>query len=199
MCQFIKNALCLYKCIFVFVNANNVHTVVALRRWMHAHTFFEQPTAMGLLPDTQNCGLCMRLECRERFPRHWLKKHFLAIPACITARDHLPVLAGKTFPAFPAHAQPAILRIWQKAHGFHPYNVLFKTRENPCCLLWLTQRDACIVLYHLALSCMMHAELCINTDWLWYCVVGRGTYVQLQCIKYLVPYNNLGSRGYLGV
>ena len=25
---------------------------------------------------------------------------------------------GKTFPAFPAHAQPAILRIWQEAHGW---------------------------------------------------------------------------------
>ena len=24
---------------------------------------------------------------------------------------------GKTFPAFPAHAQPAILRIWYEAHG----------------------------------------------------------------------------------
>ena len=28
-----------------------------------------------------------------------------------------PAVAGKTFPAFPAHAQPAILRIWQEAHG----------------------------------------------------------------------------------
>ena len=37
---------------------------------------------MGLLPDTQNCGLRMRRECRERFPRH----RGLAIPACITAR-----------------------------------------------------------------------------------------------------------------
>ena len=26
--------------------------------------------AMGLLPDTQNCGLRMRRECRERFPLH---------------------------------------------------------------------------------------------------------------------------------
>ena len=26
--------------------------------------------AMGLLPDTQNRGLCMRWECRERFHRH---------------------------------------------------------------------------------------------------------------------------------
>ena len=51
---------------------------------------------------------------------------WLAIPACITARawrtccdacrDRSPAVTGKTFPAFPAHAQPAILRIWQEAH-----------------------------------------------------------------------------------
>ena len=29
---------------------------------------------MGLLPDTWNCGLRMRRECRERFPRHWLQR-----------------------------------------------------------------------------------------------------------------------------
>ena len=50
----------------------------------------------------------------------------LATPACITARasrtcrdacrDRWPVVTGKTFPAIPAHAQPAILRIWQEAH-----------------------------------------------------------------------------------
>ena len=43
---------------------------------------------------------------------------WLAIPACITARawrtcrdacrDRLPVVTGKTFPAFPAHAHPQI-------------------------------------------------------------------------------------------
>ena len=37
---------------------------------------------MSLLPDTQNGGLRMRWECRERLPRH----RMLAIPACITAR-----------------------------------------------------------------------------------------------------------------
>ena len=36
----------------------------------------------GLLPDTQSCGLCMRRECRERFPRH----RSLEIPACISVR-----------------------------------------------------------------------------------------------------------------
>ena len=38
--------------------------------------------SMGLLPDTQNCVLYMRWECRERFPRH----RWLAIPTCITTR-----------------------------------------------------------------------------------------------------------------
>ena len=51
----------------------------------------------------------------EGFPRH----RGLAIQTCITARCmpgslSLKSVAGKTFPAFPAHAQPAILRIWQK-------------------------------------------------------------------------------------
>ena len=29
---------------------------------------------MGLLPDTQNCRLCMRQECRERFLHHQLQR-----------------------------------------------------------------------------------------------------------------------------
>ena len=29
---------------------------------------------LGLLPDTENCDLCMRRECRERFPRHRLQR-----------------------------------------------------------------------------------------------------------------------------
>ena len=35
-------------------------------------------TAIDLLPDTQNCGLRMRRECRERFPRHRLQRKLLA-------------------------------------------------------------------------------------------------------------------------
>ena len=37
----------------------------------HLGYYTEQKRArayMGLLPDTQNCGLRMRRECRERFP-----------------------------------------------------------------------------------------------------------------------------------
>ena len=47
----------------------------------------------GLLPDMQNCGLRMRRECRERFPRHRLqRKPLVSDPAmyhdtCVT---HVP-------------------------------------------------------------------------------------------------------------
>ena len=34
---------------------------------------------------------------------------------------HVSGMTGKTFPAFPAHAQTAILRIWQEAHAWRCY------------------------------------------------------------------------------
>ena len=48
---------------------------------------------MGLLPDTKNCGLCLRREWRERFTRHWLqRKPLISHPSmhhgtCVT---HVP-------------------------------------------------------------------------------------------------------------
>ena len=46
-------------------------TTSSARRWASWQlTVF----TMGLLPDTWNCGLCMRLECRERFPRYRLQR-----------------------------------------------------------------------------------------------------------------------------
>ena len=80
---------------------------------------------MGLLPDTKHCGLRMRRECRESFPRHWLQRKNASKRSRHASRHVrdaravmyvgiacLPAEAGKTFPAFPVHAQPAILRIW---------------------------------------------------------------------------------------
>ena len=78
---------------------------------------------MGFLLDTQNCGLCMRRECRECFPHHRLQmRPLVSDPGmhhdmCVT---HVPWCmsgslirgGGETFPAYPAHAQPAIFRIW---------------------------------------------------------------------------------------
>ena len=82
-----------------------------------------RPGIMGLLPDAQNCGLCMSWECRERFPHHQHQMNpsvsdtnmhhgtcVTHVPWCMSGS--LTRGGGKTFPAFSAHAQPAILRIW---------------------------------------------------------------------------------------
>ena len=53
----------------------------------------------------------------------------LAIPVCITARGvmHVGIANnrwwGKTLPAFPAHAQPTILRILQEVHDLNTCNL----------------------------------------------------------------------------
>ena len=97
-------------------------------------TFHMPHCFMGLSPDTQNCWLRMRRECRERFPCYC----GLAIPICITARAwrtcrdacrdrwlavSLKSVAGKTFPAFPAHTHLTVLRIWQEANVCDSYFV----------------------------------------------------------------------------
>ena len=81
---------------------------------------------MGLLPDMQNCGLRMSRECRERVFHHRLQSRLVSDPSmhhgtCVThvpwcMSGSPPAVAGKTFPAFPAHAQPAVIRIWKEAH-----------------------------------------------------------------------------------
>ena len=86
---------------------------------------------MGLLSDTSNCGLRMRQECWELFfPQPQVSdpdmhhgrsrrasRHVRHVPAVMNAgitnkRFPLKWVARKTFQAFPAHAQPAILGIW---------------------------------------------------------------------------------------
>ena len=75
----------------------------------------------------------MHRECRESFPHHHLQRKPLVSDRGIhhgTRVTHMPWcmsgslthVAGKKFPAFPAHAQPTILRIWQEAHAFASQN-----------------------------------------------------------------------------
>ena len=46
-----------------------INFVIVTYLWAIVHW-----AAMGLLPDTQNCRLRMRRECRERFLHHWLQR-----------------------------------------------------------------------------------------------------------------------------
>ena len=42
---------------------------------------------------------------------------------------------GKTFPAFPAHAQPAILRIWQEAHCTCRNKLQWNLKQDSLCVM----------------------------------------------------------------
>ena len=59
---------------------------------------------------------------------------------------------GKAFPAFPAHAQPAIVRIWQEAHG----DTCWKTR----CVLFLASKW--LNLYQKTRLCYLPFSRCVN-------------------------------------
>ena len=64
---------------------------------------WESLLSMGLLPDTQNCGLRMRRECRERFPRHRLPRKPLVSDFGMhhgTCMTHMPwCMSGSLTPA----------------------------------------------------------------------------------------------------
>ena len=76
--------------------------------------------AIDLLPDTQTGGLCMRQECRERFPRLPLQRQLLVSdPGMHHGTCHTPWCmsgsltrgGGEILPPFPPHSQLAILLI----------------------------------------------------------------------------------------
>ena len=78
---------------------------------------------MGLLPDTYHCGFRMRRECRERFSRHRLQRKPLGSDpgmhhgTCVThVRWYMLGWRKRSRHSLRAHAQPAIVLIWQEAH-----------------------------------------------------------------------------------
>ena len=82
---------------------------------------------------------------------HFARPHGDKIPTCITARashtcrdvcrNRWPAKAGKPFPAFSAHVQPAILRIWQEAHVAHVHTAVLLWHVQMCCLKLLGLRN----------------------------------------------------------
>ena len=82
---------------------------------------------MGLLPDTQNCGLRIRRECREHFPRYQRQmKPPVSDPdmhhgTCVThvlwgISGSLTRCGGENVPDIPGACATHIFRIWQEAH-----------------------------------------------------------------------------------
>ena len=92
--------------------------------------FMHTTPVYGPLTRYINYGLLTRRDCRERFPYHRLQRKPLVsepgmhhgtcvthVPWCMS--ESLTRGGGETFLVFPAHAQAAVLRIWQDAHNPH--------------------------------------------------------------------------------
>ena len=74
-----------YHHFFIFFNCRLIISIPSHRYSFHLSVL--QGSSMGLLPDTQNCVLHMRRECRERFPRHRIQRKPLVSGTCVT---HVP-------------------------------------------------------------------------------------------------------------
>ena len=70
-------------------------------------------------------------------------RHARAVMHAEIANYRFPVksVAGETFLEFPAHAQPAILRIWQGARKFLPkiWHELYVWQQRLACLLFVSK------------------------------------------------------------
>ena len=78
----------------------------------------------------------------------------------------LLALAGKTFPAFPAHAQPAILRIWQEAHIMATYAMARGPYHRYLCSKFS-------VIFHWYLFRIVQLTMCQHRSRLWMALYWR--------------------------
>ena len=96
--------------VYFILRNMNMYKILCHSPTLKCHT---ELILMGLLPDTENCGLLMHQECRERFPRHRLQwKALVSDPSmhhgtCVT---HVPWCmsgslnrgGGENVPGIPA-------------------------------------------------------------------------------------------------
>ena len=121
----------------------------------------------GLLPHTQNCGLRIRRECRERFHRHRLQRKPLVsdpgmhhgtcvthVPWCMSWS--LPAMTGKTFPfsVYKPLTEPMLTyRQWDSS------NVWWLGTEEETCNYWAN--DDIVFLHHQATCTRNHLSVFI--------------------------------------
>ena len=97
---------------------------------------------IGLLPDTQNCGLRMRGDCRERFSRHRLQRKLLVSDPGMqhgTCMTHVPWCMsgslicgnGENVPGIPgACATRNFAYLVRGPWWINPYHLFFITYAN---------------------------------------------------------------------
>ena len=120
---------------------------------LYTRLWYFESTRMDLLPDPQSCGLHMRREYRERFPRHRLqRKPPVSEPGtqrgtCVT---HVSWCMSGSLTCgaaekFPTHAQPAVLRIsmcspwrvsWNIGNGSPTFLCWYWICYSALCSMW---------------------------------------------------------------
>ena len=157
------------------------------------------PEPMDHLSYTQDRGLSLHRECRERFPRHCGS----AIPTFITARvwptcrdacrDRFLAVSfevgdGTTFPAFPAHAQPAVLRIWQEAQGSFQYPmgrliILSRSLSKP--RVWQFNFSHRFEIWHTSRRIAAETSVEFHSDW---AIQIQISWLRVMTIRRLIGY-----------
>ena len=132
------------------------------------HCWCLTPWASYQIPEIGDCACAGN--AGNVFPATDFKwNRFLAIAACITARAVIHVgianqrWRGKHFPAFPAHGQPAILRIWQEVHTW--LIMMAADARDPCS--WLAaapHRPSRGHVWKSLLSHNVNISICICTN-----------------------------------
>ena len=123
-------------------NQNIFVLLTSVIAWRNHHSDVTWPSwASYQISNIAGCACAGNAE--NVFPRRLQRKLLVSDPACITARasrtcrdacrDRLPALAGKTFPAFPAHAHPQFYASGKRPMGVHNrrqldclFNIMYK-------------------------------------------------------------------------
>ena len=106
------------------------------------------------------------------------------MPGSLTSSFHWIRRRGKTIPAFPAHAQPTILRIWQEAHGL---------ALNRCQTIdWtIAHRNHCCICVSMSLSWFKIMDLTKSENNNWFHIIS--TYIFPPSVGYcLFPTKSYG-------
>ena len=128
---------------------------------------------MGLLPDTQDCGLGMRRECRERFPRHRLQRKppvgdpgmhhgtcVMHVPWCMSGS--LTRSDGENVPGIPGacairNFKYQVICPWPEKRTIETLSYLVHT-------VTMTSHESRVVSNHLSGDCLFKNSLCGYTS-----------------------------------
>ena len=139
---------------------------------------------MGLLPDTQNYGLRMRRECRERLPLGDSDMHhgtcvthvLWCMTGSLTSGFIWNRCAGKTFPTGACATREFAYLVRGPFGQYGQYSLHWKLRSHWLKILWQCQIGTIGILHVIRVGCIL---LLFDNSWVYHILVPIiGTLVQ---------------------